>query len=282
MNQLPICTQTRPEQPFRQGLFVNDAPVQSLNGALARFAPIGLRDIESVALLNRIDTKFVLSTSQLLAALERLKNYRILAIGNRRIHHYRTLYYDTSRFDFYHDQVTGRADIFKVRSRDYTDTRSSFLEVKYKNHKERTDKSRLAIPYNWQGLDAEADKFLKGLISVDSRKLEPKLWNIFSRITLVSKTNAERLTIDVDLSFANDQGSLSLSNIAIAEVKQNQFSFASSFLAEMRYQGIRKTGFSKYCYGVAQLTPGVKKNTQKERILMVEKIRNRGNHDCYA
>jgi hypothetical protein len=55
------------------------------------FDPISLDEMNSVALLNRTDTKFVMTTGQLLDALAALQTrYRILSVNNQRLNHYRT------------------------------------------------------------------------------------------------------------------------------------------------------------------------------------------------
>jgi len=262
-----------PSKDYRLGML----PKNSLDEVTGAFAPISLQEMDSVALLNRVDTKFVLSTSQLITVLDNLRfRYQILSIDHQRIHHYRTLYFDTQGFELYHDHVTGRSEIYKVRSREYLDTQLSFFEIKHKNHKRRTEKSRLPLLSHSECLDRKIDDFLHGFIPFSSHDLEPKLWNTFRRITLVSKAASERLTIDLDLCFFNEQQVLNLEGIAIAEVKQDQFSKDSAFISEMRRQGIRRTGFSKYCFGVSQLYSTVKKNSQKERALMIEKLQHRG------
>ena len=80
------------------------------------FAPISLDEMDAVALLNRIDTKFVMSTEQLVSALFALQSdYRILSINGQRLNHYRTLYFDTPDFELYNLHVNGRANRYKVR-----------------------------------------------------------------------------------------------------------------------------------------------------------------------
>lgn len=256
----------------------------ALDMAIQAFAPTSLQEMDAVALLNRVDTKYVLSTGQLLTALKNLRyQYRVLAINGRRAHSYRTLYFDTPDFALYHAHVTGRAERYKVREREYVDTNIAYLEIKYKDWKQRTDKSRLPVPCHTESLDGRMRDFVGGFLPADSRGLEPKLWNTFQRITLVSVNQTERLTIDLDLSFDNGQSLLTLEDIAIAEVKQDRYSRGSAFAMEMRRQGIRETGFSKYCFGASQLFDEVKKNSQKEKALLIGKRNQRGmDHVWYA
>lgn len=42
---------------------------------------------------------------------------------------------------FYHDHHNGKLNRFKIRQREYMDTKTSFLEVKFKNNQRRTQHS---------------------------------------------------------------------------------------------------------------------------------------------
>ena len=56
---------------------------------LRQFEPIGLAQMDGVALLDRTDTKYVLRTSQLYSALAALsKQYWVLDIDGVRVHPY--------------------------------------------------------------------------------------------------------------------------------------------------------------------------------------------------
>src|SRR5690348_11438069 len=69
---------------------------------LSRFAPIGLGQMDAVALQNRTDTKYLLSGAQLARALSALAGqYRALEIGGVRLSAYETLYFDTPDFALY-------------------------------------------------------------------------------------------------------------------------------------------------------------------------------------
>ena len=102
--------------------------------------------------------------------------------------------------------------------------------------------------------------------------MEPKLFNAFQRITLVSKHSVERLTVDVDLHFLWKGTCVSLAGIAIAELKQDGFSMGSEFVRQMRALGVRATGFSKYCIGVTMLFPEVKHNRFNPQLRQIAKL----------
>jgi len=244
-----------------------------LDSLLRGFDPISLADMNAVALLNRTDTKFVMPTGQLLHTLAALQSdYRVLCMRGQRLHHYRTLYFDTPDFALYHLHVNKRPNLYKVRSREYTDTHESFLEVKHKTHKERTIKERIPTAQPMVELTTESVDWLNGVYPYDCQVLEPKLWNTFTRITLVSRHCCERVTLDVELAFYADHQQVQMDHLAIAELKADACSPASPFLAQMRTQRIRPIGFSKYCIGTSLLFDQVKKNALKPKMLRLEKM----------
>ncbi len=237
------------------------------------FEPISLQQMEAVALLNRTDTKFVMSTSQILDALWAVQqDYWMLSVHGKQLNHYRTLYFDSPDFELYNLHVNGRADRYKVRSREYIDSNLSFLEVKHKTPKDRTIKDRIATTQPVMQITRDSEKWLGDFLPYDSRELEPMLWNTFTRITLVSKQYCERVTLDTDLTFYTENKVKQLAGIVIAEVKMNKCNQTSPFLLQMRSQRIYPQGFSKYCIGVTLLYDQVKKNAMKPKLLWLEKM----------
>jgi len=276
-----IRTQTRP-QPWvvpgsAQGWYTSPPGLPDL---AARFAPISLKEMDAVALLDRTDTKFVMPLDKLLSALAAVRtDYRMLVVNGRRLNHYRTLYFDTAGFELYNLHVNGRAERYKVRSREYTDTGLSFLEVKHKTRTDRTIKDRVRTSQPVVQMDPAAEAWLTGVYPYDSRALEPKLWNTFTRITLVSRRCCERVTLDVDLTFYNADRVTHLDGIAIAEVKRSQGSQFSPFLAQMRDLRIQPHGFSKYTLGAAMLYDQVKKNEVKPAMLWLNRLSGGISHE---
>ena len=237
------------------------------------FRPISLPEMDSVALLDRTDTKYVLTTGQLLDALTTVQgDYRILSVDGKRLNHYRTLYFDTPDFALYRQHVNGQADRFKVRSREYVDTRLSFLEVKHRTPKARTQKSRIPTDQPVIEISSPEAAWLDSHLPVDSHLLSPKLWNTFTRITLVSRQRCERVTLDVDLTFYSGNRAIRLDGVAIAEVKMDSTVCDSPFRLQMRAQRIHPGGFSKYAMGIALLYDQVKKNSSKPKLISIEKI----------
>jgi hypothetical protein len=273
------CSQPRQLPPT--ALVWHDAP-RTLETVAAEFEPICLKQMDAVALLNRTDTKFIMPAGQLLDVLAQLvPAYRMLTINGQRLNHYRTLYFDTPDFALYTAHVNGRAERYKVRSREYTDTHLSFLEVKRKTRQDRTIKERLSTAQPTMQMTVETANWLRRVSPLDGGTLEPKLWNTFTRMTLVSKQHTctcvwrkccERVTLDIDLTFYATDRVARLDGLSIAEVKMDSSCPASPFLVQMRDQRIRPHGFSKYAMGVALLYDHVKKNALKPDLLWIDKM----------
>lgn len=249
--------------------------VTRLHRSLLHFQPITLAEMERVALLDRTDTKLLLTPEQLHYALDYLlPYYRVLEIEGRRQHHYQTLYFDTPDLDFYHQHHNGWRNRYKVRERAYVDSDLTFVEVKHKVRSDRTIKHRRPVPELTTDFGQPAAAFIQAHAPFREDALVPTLWNDFQRITLVSTHRRERVTFDLDLRFRRAYGNkwVALPGVVVAEVKQVRFSYDSDFLREMRYLGVRPTGFSKYCTGVALLYPEVKHNNFKPRMLHLKRV----------
>jgi hypothetical protein len=248
---------------------------------LQSFDAIHLSEMGHVALLRRTDTKYLLSEEQFFRALARLTDhYRILEIDGRRLHRYRTLYFDTQNLALYRQHHNGWRNRYKVRERAYADSDLAFLEIKHKIKTHTTIKSRIRTRELRSQIARDAESFLRTHYPYQVEELEAKLFNAFQRITLVSTHSVERLTVDVGLRFLWNGVRASLAGIAIAEVKQDGFSMDSEFIRQMRALGVRATSFSKYCIGVSMLYPEVKHNRFKPQLRRIAKLSHEGRTAC--
>ncbi|MBX3060156.1 MAG: polyphosphate polymerase domain-containing protein [Anaerolineae bacterium] len=255
------------------------ASVTPAQATINTFQPISLAEMADVALLNRTDTKFVLATGDLLAALAGLNDvYRVLEVDGIRLNHYQTLYFDTPDFALYHCHHAGATERYKVRARAYVESDLAFFEIKRKTRKKRTVKDRLQTPQMVTRVERDTAVFLHHHYPYDPADLRPALWNSFTRLTLVSTVRPERLTIDFDLAFYVEQRRVTLPGVAVAEVKQDGFSANSDFIREIRARHAHPTSFSKYCLGAALLYPHLKHNNFKRQLLLVQKLLSGGNH----
>jgi hypothetical protein len=252
----------------------------SIDEALSLFQSHGLNDLDAANLMNRVDSKFILPISFLPDLLAQLNaNYSVLEINNKRISTYHNQYFDTPQMALYQDHHNGKLNRYKVRRRRYVDTNTSFLEVKLKNNKTRTIKSRIKLT----GQSAEYVRCAKFIdeqmkINVDSMNLnhlDISQQGGYKRIALANEAQAERLTLDFDLWYQDRRGNnnIKLPGFFIAELKQNKKSKRSPFYQLMSANHIFPTSFSKYCIGCALLyKSSIKSNRFKSVLSRIEKF----------
>ena len=240
---------------------------------ISDFAPISLKEMDGVKLMSRMDTKFVFKIEKLPSLLEKMTPfYRVLEINGKFIHDYKSLYFDTNARKFYIDHHNSRVNRNKIRFREYVDSGLTFLEVKLKNNKGRTIKKRMKVDAISKELSKEHKAYIEKIIGkpVD---VNAKHWINFSRLTFVHKTQKERLTIDINLSFENEKGSGDLRDIVIAEVKQERISRKSDFIRIAKEMSILPMRLSKYCISTMQLWQNIKQNRFKKKQLFINKLK---------
>lgn len=227
--------------------------------------------MDSVKLMDRTDTKFVFRKSRLAYVLSQLHDhYRVLDVNGNKISRYESLYFDTHNFELYHKHQSGKLNRYKVRFRKYVESNLNFFEVKFKNNKGRTIKNRVKQQQIDGSIQNKADVLLKEKTPFEPANLEAKLWVNYSRITLVNKTSPERVTLDINLHFKNDEQLKTIDDIVIAEVKQDKAA-SSAFIKLMKQLHIREGSISKYCFGVISLFNTIKHNNFKPNLISLKK-----------
>ncbi len=240
------------------------------------FAPITLDEMKSVRLMNRIDTKYVLPITALPAVLSAAAQagYSIQETAGQRLLRYDTLYYDTAALDMFTRHHNRQLTRQKIRIREYCATGDFFLEIKRKSNTGRTKKKRMAIPpsehLNFR--TSELQNFIAEKSVYRAEDLLPQLRTMFERITLVNPAKTERLTIDINLSWKNEQTGLtaSLPNLVIIELKRDGRT-PSEMQRILRDQRIRPLKMSKYCIGTTLTNPSAKSNRFKEKLKRINK-----------
>lgn len=246
---------------------------QELKNIVYDFTPITLGEMDEVKLMNRVDTKFAFSFTAFKTILKNLKtDYKILEIEETRMPFYESLYFDEKNFKFYKDHHNGRTDRYKVRFRNYVESKLFFLEIKHKI-KGRTLKKRILVDSIPDILNENHLKFLQKNI-YENIQLEPKMWNSFHRITLVNNELKERLTLDFQLTFKWKEVKKEFNNLVIAELKQEKINPNSPFYKLMKTNVIRPYRLSKYCVGAIELygISVLKYNRFKEKLLKLKSI----------
>ncbi len=247
--------------------------MSNLPQIVADFTPITLNEMDGVKLMSRTDTKFAFKLKKLLELLKRLQPfYSVLTIDGKVVHDYKSLYFDTDKRKFYIDHHNSRVNRNKIRFREYVGSGLTFLEIKLKNNKGKTIKKRMKVAKISEQLSDEHKAYIEKIIG---KKLDvsAKQWINFSRITFVHKTQKERLTMDVNLTFANNENSGDLKDIVIAEVKQERMSRSSDFMRIAKEMSILPMRLSKYCISTMQLNPEIKQNRFKKKLLFINKLK---------
>lgn len=222
---------------------------------------VGLNELDSVSLLNRVDSKYVVTLEQLDFIFQCLQdNYAVLEIDGVRVFSYENNYFDTPDFLFYRDHHNGYANRLKVRSRKYVEANLSFFEIKKKENINRTNKYREKIPEILTSLNEERIQKIQGFTRKDIEDVNLTLKNNFKRITLVNNEFTERVTIDSNLVFIDNKQELNFGEIAIIEIKQSKSTQKSALTSFLKENHIREQSISKYIYGIMLLMPSIKKN----------------------
>lgn len=244
----------------------------TLQQEIASFNPVSLEEMDRVKLLNRTDTKFLLSESDLKTILQEITPYYdILEIDGLRQHAYRSLYFDTPDFRFFTEHHNGYPNRYKIRIRKYLDSGLCFLEIKHKV-KGRTKKFRIGIENFRENLLEENQNFIQQ--STEKKwDLKPALWNEFKRLTLVNKADEERMTIDLGTRCFMGDKAYDFHPAVIAEVKQSSGGRQAPFIQAAKEKLIRPVRISKYCMGMIHLYPDLKYNNFKAKRMAIDKIK---------
>lgn len=239
--------------------------------------PITLDEMKEVKLMNRVDTKYLITSEQLLAILNGIhEHYYAQEIEGKRLASYDTVYYDTPDLKMYIIHHNRHLVRDKVRVRTYVDSNLTFCEVKHKTNKGRTKKKRIEIqPGVDVTIDPVATAFLAERQPYPVESLSPSLETVFSRLTLVNHEKTERLTIDCNVTFNNlVSGTLaSIAPLVIMELKQD--GRARSLLKEVLFDlRIKPYKISKYCIGTAMTRPEVKQNRFKKKLYRINQLKS--------
>ena len=246
-----------------------------------RMRSITLDQMRSVKLMNRIDTKYVLSYDEVLKLIEAAadNNYYVQVIDGVRACRYETLYYDTTEremFILHHNRKLCRQ---KLRTRTYVESGTTFFEIKSKSNRGRTKKRRTEIDpsaFSSFATSEPARRLLDENSHYTAESVTPALATRFTRITLVNPTLSERITIDLELSYEDIRShtTASICRMAIVEIKSdgNIESLTKRLMRNMRILPLK---VSKYCLGTTLTVAGIKHNRFKEKIRTIEKRLNR-------
>jgi len=244
--------------------------LQSVNSMVSHFHPITLDEMDAVKLMNRIDMKFILPFDQFTHIIQQLeKNYRVLTINGNHVFSYQTEYYDTPKLNMFYDHHNGKLIRYKVRHREYIESRLGFLEVKFRSNKGRIIKDR--IRYQNRN-DMEFAGFIEKHTPYNPGNLKCTVINHFNRFTLVDHGLRERVTSDFNISFTTPERNISLNGLVIIEIKQARADKTSLIYQALKKNSIRPASISKYCVGISLLNEKSKSNNFKQTLLQINKL----------
>lgn len=236
---------------------------------LHSFKSLSLAEMDSVKLMKRVDTKFILEEAKMpdiLANLE--KHYQILEIANNRWMTYDSTYFDTTNLDFYLSHHNGISNRVKIRVRNYVESELSFLEIKLKNNKGVTSKNRIKLSHYNTKLSQESKNFIKTTSQI-AKPIHVTLINRFNRISLVNLGINERVTVDSNLSYNN---LYQKEGLVIIELKQEKLNRKSPLFQVLKSMSVHPYSISKYCIGMATIHTELKQNNFKRKIQTIKKI----------
>jgi len=253
---------------------VSEEPIahKEIASEIHKFKSISLEKMNAVSLMKRTDTKYLINVKFLAPILDDLqKEYQVLEVDTRRIMNYSSVYFDTPKFKFYFDHHNGKVNRTKIRQRKYVDSDLTFLEIKQKNGKGETNKSRIQIPNFELDFSTTSKEFISETTGY-AFDLQPSLWNNFKRITLVNLKDNERATIDIDLTYSMNEEEKRYENLVVVEVKQQRFDRKSMLVKTLKKYRYNTYSISKYCIGIVNLYQDLKYNIFKKKLLKITKI----------
>ena len=253
----------------------------SVDAAVSSIPSITLEEMDGVKLLNRIDSKYLTNETTLLKVLAdaRVAGYRALEVEGVKVSPYNSIYFDTPGMKMFLDHHNRRLVRQKVRTREYVNSGTAFLEIKRKNNHGRTKKKRIGIQeaqmFEFAG-NPEACAYLAKHSWFTVSDLRPVLSTAFRRITLVNPARTERLTIDTSLLFTNYQTGkkASLEDAVIIELKQDGHA-ASQMKGILLDNRVKPVRVSKYCVAVTLTDSSIKSGRFKVKVRAIEKIINK-------
>jgi hypothetical protein len=233
-----------------------------------RFDAVTLDDLVAAAsLLTRVDRKYVVPRGDLERIVAMLDpGTRVLEIDGARHFAYESVYFDTPDLLSFRMAAQPRRRRFKLRTRSYLDTGTSYLEIKTRGARGTTVKDRDEYdPRDRDRLtddarDDIADAFTTiGVAAERADELDATLLTRYRRTTLLAPDGAARATVDTALEWIEPDGhGFALPEATIVETKSG--ARPSDVDRALWRAGHRPATVSKYATGLAALHPDLPRN----------------------
>lgn len=235
--------------------------------AVATYQPITLDElIRDAALMTRIDRKYLVPVSEAMEIVGALDpGTRALEIADHRLFDYDSTYFDTADHVAYRLTAQRRRRRFKIRTRRYVTTGTCFLEVKTKDGRGNTVKSRMSYASaDHAFLTAAGRAFTSDILREHGHQysladqLQAGVTSGYRRATLLLPEGS-RATVDTDLHWHHGpHRHATLTDHVIIESKS--IGRVSSLDRALWRAGHRPTGISKFGTGTAMLHPELPHN----------------------
>lgn len=247
---------------------------QIVEDALGKYQNVSLKELDSYYLLSRYDTKFVMDITKLPILLEILYNrYNILEIGDNRTFQYDNIYFDTLNKDFYLHHHNNKLSRYKMRYRHYMTSNDTYFEIKEKGNKGKTHKQRYKIDTYSPEIITSVKNFINENIENPPEKLLPSLNVNYNRITLLNKSEREKITFDRNVTFNANGKAFNSNGLVIIERKSIKPDY-SEFENTVTKLSAQKLRISKYCLGTILTDENIKRNRFKTKLLTINKVCN--------
>ena len=232
-----------------------------------------LSELDQVALMNRVDNKYVLDAKQVALIIPLIQNhYKVLEIEKNKIFTYENNYFDTPNLQFYYDHHNGYLNRLKVRGRKYKETETSYFEIKRKENIDRTAKIREITTDLISEIDENRKKIIQSYYRKNIADLKIVLQNKFNRITFTDNNQTERITLDFNIQFSDESQQKTFTNFFVLEIKQSKSNVSSMISDTLKKNNIREQSFSKYIFGVIVLKEHIRKNNFLSLIKKINKL----------
>jgi hypothetical protein len=223
--------------------------------------------VAEASLLTRVDRKYVVPHADLervIAALD--PRTRVLEIDSARDFAYESVYFDTPDLLSFRMAAQPRRRRFKLRTRNYLDTGTSYLEIKTRGARGTTVKDRDEYDLRDRerltddARDDVADAFATiGVAAERADELGATLLTRYRRATLLAPDGCGRATVDTALEWIEPDGhGFALPGTAIVETKSG--AQPSGVDRALWRAGHRPATVSKYATGLAALHPSLPRN----------------------
>ena len=244
--------------------------MKEIRDIINAFPAISLQEANQVGLMNRTDTKFYFHRRLLTVILtSMLSDFSVLEIAGERIMPYESSYFDTADFQMFRWHHNGKLNRYKLRERKYFLTDESYLEVKFKSNKGKTEKYRRLQ----NGDDVKDREFVMNESPFDMAAMSRVLNNQFDRMMLVHKSAALRVSIDMNIRFDNgNHSTYHIDNLVVLEMKADQYNGNMDLVRKLKLLKIYPSKFSKYVTGMMLFYRELKSNNFKKRYRQINKV----------